>query len=204
MTTLHILTVAAGVSIDILGLVWLVSAAWFAAVRPGPLTGKLRHFARTLLPEPWMIAVLIVLSVVVHLLPRSIWTPLIWKTTIFTGIGSVLIVASVALMIWARFALGDMWAGRPMVQEDHQLRTGGPYQVVRHPIYTGLLGIMIGATLLSGFGSSLLMLVFVIGWLLRRVHVEDHLMIDTFGDDYRTYRRRVPALVPFTRQLTRV
>ncbi len=191
-------------SIDILGLVWLVSAAWFAAVRPGPLGGKLRHFAHTLLPEPWMIAGLIILSVVVHLLPRSTWTPLIWKTAIFTGIGSVLIVASVALMIWARFALGDMWAGRPMIQQDHQLRTGGPYQVVRHPIYTGLLGIMIGATLLSGFGSSLVMLVFVIVWLLRRVHVEDHLLIDTFGDDYRTYRRRVPALVPFTRQLTRV
>lgn len=199
MTLLEYLTLAAGLSIDAVGLVWLGTALWFAAVRDDTRRGKLRHFLRTLLPEAWMIAGLVVLELVLHLLPRAIWDPLTWKTGAFTAIGSVLIIASAALMVWARLALGTMWAGRPMIQQDHELRTGGPYRVVRHPIYTGILGLIAGATLLSGFGSALVLLAFVIAWLLRRVRVEDTMLIATFGDDYRTYRHRVPALIPLAR-----
>jgi protein-S-isoprenylcysteine O-methyltransferase Ste14 len=204
MSTVDALATAAGWSIDIVGLVWLGTAVWFAAVRKTGLRGKIWHFARTLLPEPWMIAGIIVLSVAIHLLPRHIWDPITWKVAVLQGIGAILIIASAVLMVWARLALGTMWAGRPMIQQDHQLRTGGPYQLVRHPIYTGLLGIVIGLTLLGGFGSTIVLLVFVTAWLLRRVRVEDHMLIDTFGDDYRTYRRRVPALVPFAGPLIRV
>jgi protein-S-isoprenylcysteine O-methyltransferase Ste14 len=204
MTTLDYLTVAAGVSVDVVGLVWLVTAVWFAAVRSGTPRGKIWHFFSTLLPEPWMIAGLIVIGVVIRLLPRSIWEPLTWKTAVFTTVGSLLIIVSAMLMVWARLALGAMWAGRPMIQQNHELRTGGPYQLVRHPIYTGLLGLMLGVTLLAGLGSTLVQLVFVTAWLLRRVRVEDRMLIATFGADYRAYRARVPALVPLARPVTRV
>ncbi|WP_067664735.1 methyltransferase family protein [Nocardia miyunensis] len=204
MTTVDALAMVAGWSIDIVGLVWLGTAAWFAAVRPTGIRGKIWHFARTLLPEPWMIAGIVVLGVVIHLLPQHIWDPITWKVAVLQGFGAILIIAAAVLMVWARLALGTMWAGRPMIQQDHQLRTGGPYQLVRHPIYTGLLGLMIGLTLTAGFGSSIVLLVFVTGWLLRRVRVEDNMLIDTFGDDYRSYRQRVPALVPFAGPLIRV
>ncbi|MBU3065939.1 isoprenylcysteine carboxylmethyltransferase family protein [Nocardia sp. NEAU-G5] len=199
MNIVHLLTLVAGLSIDVVGIVWLGTAVWFAAVRPGTLRDKLGHFARTLLPEPWMIAGLVVLSVVLHLLPRSIWDPITWKAAALTALGSVLIIVSAGLMVWARLALGTMWAGRPMIQRNHELRTDGPYRMVRHPIYTGLLGLMLGATLLSGFGAGVVLLAFVTAWLLRRVRVEDTMLIDTFGDDYRDYRHRVPALVPLAR-----
>ncbi|WP_194289697.1 methyltransferase family protein [Nocardia macrotermitis] len=203
MNTLDVLVMLAGWSIDVVGIVWLATAVWFAAVRPGGFWGKVWHFVRTFLPEPWMIAGIIVLSVVIRLLPHGIWDPITWKVGVLRGIGAILVVASAGLMVWARLALGTMWAGRPMIQQDHQLRTGGPYRLVRHPIYTGLIGLMLGLTLIAGFGSSIVLLVFVLGWLLRRVRVEDHMLIDTFGDDYRSYRRRVPALVPFAGPLIR-
>jgi protein-S-isoprenylcysteine O-methyltransferase Ste14 len=56
--------------------------------------------------------------------------------------------------LWARFSLGTMWSVAPKVKGDHQLRTHGPYAVTRHPIYTGLLGMMLGATLLAGSVSG--------------------------------------------------
>lgn len=58
---------------------------------------------------------------------------------------------------------------------------------------------MAGLTLIAGFGATLITLAFVTAWLLRRVRVEDTMLIATFGDDYRTYRHRVPALVPLAR-----
>ena len=60
------------------------------------------------------------------LVPAWVWSPLLVRVPVLRPIGAVVVTVSAALMIWARFALGDMWAGRPMVQEHHELRTGGP------------------------------------------------------------------------------
>ncbi|MFI5776757.1 methyltransferase family protein [Nocardia sp. NPDC051570] len=197
MTVIDVLAAAALWSLQILALVWLLTAIWFAARWPAGPRGKIWHFLSTLLPEPWMILGIIVLSVATHLVPQTFWSHVTWTWSAFTAVGAVLVVASVALMIWARLALGDMWAGRPMLQQDHQLRTGGPYRLVRHPIYTGLLGVMVGLTLMSGFGATTLTLIFVLAWLLRRVRVEDRMLSIAFGDQYREFQNRVPALIPF-------
>jgi protein-S-isoprenylcysteine O-methyltransferase Ste14 len=86
-----------------------------------------------------------------------------------------------------------------MVQEHHELRTDGPYGLVRHPIYTGLLGLITGSMLACGFGVWVAYLAVAVPWLLRRVRVEDDLMAGRFGAAYDAYRARVPALVPWTR-----
>ncbi|MCU1645210.1 MAG: hypothetical protein JWN03_5485 [Nocardia sp.] len=197
------LQAAAGWSFSIVGLVWVGTAVWFAAVRQTTLWGKIWHFLRTLLPEPWMILGLAVLVVVLDLLPHTMWDSVTWKSTPLTDVGSVLVIAGAALMVWARLALGTMWAGRPMIQQDHELRTGGPYRLVRHPIYTGILGAIAGLTLVAGFGSETVILVFVIAWLGWRVHVEDRMLIATFGDQYRDYQKQVGALIPLPRTLIR-
>jgi protein-S-isoprenylcysteine O-methyltransferase Ste14 len=94
-----------------------------------------------------------------------------------------------------------MWAGVPTVQEDHELRTGGPYRFVRHPIYAGLLGLATGGMLAYGFGVWILFLVLAVPWLLNRVRIEDGLMAQEFGDSYAAYRARVPALIPRIRSV---
>ncbi|WP_405490147.1 methyltransferase family protein [Nocardia sp. NBC_00511] len=186
-------------SVQAVGIVWLVTAAWFAAVRRDSLGGKLRHFLSTLLPEPWMIVGIVVLLVAIHQLPQSIWNHVSWQNAAVQSIGAIIVIAGAALMIWARLALGAMWAGRPMIQQEHRLHTGGPYRFARHPIYTGILGVMFGLILIDGFGASVIVFAFVLAWLLHRVRVEDDMLIATFGDDYRDYRERVRALVPLPR-----
>jgi protein-S-isoprenylcysteine O-methyltransferase Ste14 len=73
--------------------------------------------------------------------------------------GLVLLVVSTVFAIWARLSLGRMWSASPNVLQDHhELRTDGPYAITRHPIYTGLLGMLLGTALLNGLGVSLAIL----------------------------------------------
>jgi protein-S-isoprenylcysteine O-methyltransferase Ste14 len=111
-------------------------------------------------------------------------------------LGLVVLVASTVFTLWARLALGTMWSAVPKVKGDHQLRTHGPYAVTRHPIYTGLLGMMLGATLLGGIGQWIVL--FPAGLVLFevRIRMEERLMVATFPDEYPRYRRRAPQLVP--------
>jgi protein-S-isoprenylcysteine O-methyltransferase Ste14 len=111
-------------------------------------------------------------------------------------LGLAVLVASTVLTLWARFSLGTMWSVAPKVQGDQRLRTRGPYAVTRHPIYTGLLGMLLGATLLSGIGQWIVL--FPVGLIVFEVKIrmEERLMVATFPDEYPRYRRRVPQIVP--------
>ena len=111
--------------------------------------------------------------------------------------GLALLVASTAFTLWARVRLGRMWSASPdMLKQGHELRTDGPYAITRHPIYTGLLGMLIGTVLLNGVGVSLALLVVGAVFLATRIPVEERLMSETFPDEYARYRERVPRLVP--------
>ena len=114
-------------------------------------------------------------------------------------LGLAVLVASSVFSVWARLVLGSMWSVAPEVGGDRSLRTSGPYGVTRHPIYAGLLGMLIGTALLAG-GHELVALVVVGAVLFEvKIHQEERLMDATFPNEYRDYRRRVPQIVPFLR-----
>jgi protein-S-isoprenylcysteine O-methyltransferase Ste14 len=118
--------------------------------------------------------------------------------------GLVLLVASTGFTIWARISLGRMWSASPnMLRANHELRTDGPYAITRHPIYTGLLGMLVGTVLLNGLGVSLALLVGGAAFLIARIPTEERLMSKTFPDEYARYRERVPRLVPGLHRLRR-
>jgi protein-S-isoprenylcysteine O-methyltransferase Ste14 len=111
-------------------------------------------------------------------------------------LGLVVLVASTVFTLWARFSLGTMWSVAPKVKGDHQLRTHGPYAVTRHPIYTGLLGMMLGATLLSGIGQWIVLVPIGLIVFEVKIRMEEHLMVATFPDEYPRYRRQVRSSSP--------
>jgi protein-S-isoprenylcysteine O-methyltransferase Ste14 len=111
-------------------------------------------------------------------------------------LGLAVLVASTVFTLWARFSLGTMWSLAPQVKADHRLRTHGPYAVTRHPIYTGVLGMILGATLLSGIGQWIVLFPVALILFEVKIRMEEHLMLATFPDDYPQYRRQVPQLVP--------
>jgi protein-S-isoprenylcysteine O-methyltransferase Ste14 len=111
-------------------------------------------------------------------------------------LGLAVLAASTVFTLWARYSLGTMWSNAPQVKDNHQLRTHGPYAVTRHPIYTGLLGMLLGATLLSGIGQWIVLFPVALIVFEVKIRMEEPLMLATFPDDYPRYRRQVPQLIP--------
>jgi protein-S-isoprenylcysteine O-methyltransferase Ste14 len=116
-------------------------------------------------------------------------------------LGAALLVVATGLAIWARAELGTMWSSTPVARENHVLRTDGPYAVTRHPIYTGILGMLLGTAVALGFGAWLYVFVLVVVFFELRIRSEEKLMSEAFPGAYDEYRRRVPQLIPGLRLL---
>ena len=112
-------------------------------------------------------------------------------------IGTVLCIAGLAFCIWARFTLGRNWSGVVTLKAGHELITAGPYALVRHPIYTGLLVMFVGTIIVQGHVAGIvgLPLVFVSLWI--KLRYEERVMLEKFPDEYAAYQRRVKRLIPF-------
>lgn len=199
MGSLHSALVAlTGVCVTIFVVAWIAGAVYFGVKGQAGVHGWVRGLRRTLPRRVLLIAGAYVFSTLLgH--SRGLWRHLRYWQPELALLGGLLAVASTALLLWSRWVLGTMWASVPTVQEHHELRTGGPYRLVRHPIYTGLLGLITGAMLACGFGVWTAVLAVAVPWLIRRVRIEDGLMASQFGASYDDYRARVPALIPWTR-----
>jgi protein-S-isoprenylcysteine O-methyltransferase Ste14 len=126
----------------------------------------------------------------------GMWPPL-WARTARTGaLGALVTAAGLAVAVWARFILGRNWSGTITFKEDHELITRGPYAYVRHPIYSGLLLMMLGTAIESARLRTFLLLALVLVVLRIKAHFEEKLMIRHFPEAYPEYRRRVKALIP--------
>ncbi|MFJ8058911.1 methyltransferase family protein [Streptomyces sp. NPDC096142] len=200
MGSLHsALAALTGICVAIFVVAWLVGAVYFGVKSGTGLRDRVRGLRRTLPRRVLLLAGCWAFSVLVARSPDSFWHHLQYWQPELAVLGAVLAVASTALLLRARWVLGVMWASIPVVQEHHELRTEGPYRMVRHPIYTGLLGLAFGGMLACGFGIWIVFPAVAVPWLLRRVRIEDRLMADRFGASYEAYRARVPALIPWTR-----
>ena len=128
--------------------------------------------------------------------PRSAWHAVALHPAWIRIPGLAILVAGTVFTIWARLALGAMWSAAPAVKEGHELRTDGPYGVTRHPIYTGLLAMLLGTGLLAGDGRFLVAFPVYVVLVEIKLRIEERLMLAEFPDDYPRYRRQVPQLVP--------
>jgi protein-S-isoprenylcysteine O-methyltransferase len=111
--------------------------------------------------------------------------------------GLILTAAGLSFAILARFWIGRNWSGTITIKEQHELIQSGPYRIVRHPIYTGLLLAYLSTAIVHGelrgfVGFFLLLLGF--GLKLR---MEEAFMLQQFGTAYLDYKQRVKAVVPF-------
>lgn len=110
--------------------------------------------------------------------------------------GLVVTIAGCLFAIWARIALGSNWSGRATVKAGHELIVTGPYALVRHPIYTGLLVAALGTGLATGKMRCVVGFMLIILALFIKISQEECLMVQTFPHAYPAYRRRVKALIP--------
>lgn len=111
-------------------------------------------------------------------------------------VGLVLFALGLAFAIWARLHIGRNW-GTPMTQKvDPELVTSGPYRLVRHPIYSGILT--------AGIGTAVALSVFWLvpvaltgSYFIYGATVEERYLAEQFPDTYPAYKRSTKMLVPF-------
>ncbi len=194
----HALVVVGVACWAVLVLAWVAGAVYTASRGPRAET---RPKLRSHLSAGFVVALLA--WAIARVVPRSDWHSLAVGTPWVRVLGLAILICSSGFTLWARIALGTMWSSSPTVKAEHQLRTDGPYGVTRHPIYTGLLGMLLGTVLLVGFGRWLVLLPVGLVFIEIRIHMEERLMLETFPEAYPRYRRRVPQLVPGLRRLHR-
>ena len=121
-------------------------------------------------------------------LPFPLW--LRWA-----GVGIAL--AGFALLQWSQNALGKNWSDTPRMIEGQSLMTSGPYQFIRHPIYTAFL-LILGSTLLisANWLIGLTWISMTVLEVASRVNFEENLMLEYFGEPYREYMRKTGRLLP--------
>jgi protein-S-isoprenylcysteine O-methyltransferase Ste14 len=106
-------------------------------------------------------------------------------------------VAGCAFAVWARALLGSNWSSSVTVKEHHELIRSGPYAIVRHPIYAGLLLGIFGTALALGEVRGVIALALAMVALFRKARAEEEFLVNQFGITYICYCHKVKQLIPF-------
>ena len=143
------------------------------------------------------LACLAAASVFLYLAPRVVPAAAIRPGAVAFAAGMVILVAGLVLRGWSFKTLGQYFTFTVMVSSDQPVVTAGPYRLLRHPSYTGLLLACAGAGLASanwaGLAAMALLPLSVILW---RIHIEENALMTTLGDRYRAYASHHKRLVP--------
>lgn len=179
----------------IAGLWIAFAASWIAAAAWSSTTEK-----RASLRSEAGYRIVLVVGALVFLVPAHGYEgPLrLWSVTrLEAWICAGLIAAGFAFSWWARLHLGRLWSGSITRKAEHRIVDTGPYGLVRHPIYTGILTAVYATAAAKGTILGLAgALVITIGiWMNARL--EEQWLRDELGADlYDGYRRKVPMLLP--------
>jgi protein-S-isoprenylcysteine O-methyltransferase Ste14 len=127
----------------------------------------------------------------------SHWNRAVLPHTMGLGIlADLLVLLGLVIAIWARVTLGGNWSARVTLKEDHELIQRGPYRIVRHPIYSGLLVMILGTAILAGQASGFLALFicFLGFWIKSR---QEEKLLTRHLPGYQEYKARTKGLIPF-------
>jgi steroid 5-alpha reductase family enzyme len=111
--------------------------------------------------------------------------------------GLALIVGGLTVMVVAQIVLWRNYAATLVIRENHQLIQRGLYRWVRHPIYLGVLIVIFGIPVYGSSLAGFLVMLALIPILLNRIRLEEGLLMEEFGDSYRSYQETTKKLIPF-------
>lgn len=188
------MTAGPSTTLEIIWIAWLIS--WVAA---SFWSARTQRRAGTL--ESWTYRAAMIAGgiLLVPVTARILGEQRLWHIGYGGAYGlAAVMVAGLAFTWWARVHLGRLWSSTITRKEDHRIIDDGPYGLVRHPIYTGLIVALLATAAAEGRITALVGTALVIFgiWLKARTE-ERFLKVELDGDAYTAYCRRVPMLIPF-------
>jgi protein-S-isoprenylcysteine O-methyltransferase Ste14 len=169
---------------------WVVASFWSGRTQKQVMTSDARTyripiFAGGILFTPW----------IAQLLGEK---PLWQFGDLGIYVAAALTLAGISFTWWARIHLGRFWSNAITRKEDHRVIDTGPYGLVRHPIYTGLIAGMLVTGVAVGTVTAMLGAVLISLGMWQKARLEEGFLMKELGEEaYGLYRRRVPMLVPF-------
>ena len=122
----------------------------------------------------------------------------LWKVGFWPfWLGAAIAIAGILFAVWAREHLGSNWSRSVTIKQDHELIATGPYALVRHPIYTGILAGFLGMAISISQVRGLIVFVLIFFAFWIKLRMEEQWMRSQFGERYATYSHRTAALVPY-------
>jgi protein-S-isoprenylcysteine O-methyltransferase Ste14 len=158
--------------------------------------------ARAAKRSRWMMVPLTVVGLIAivawnqagQLLTRPLWPVAELFGWLYVGV----VLVGFGFAWWARLTLGRLWSGFITLKEGHHIVDQGPYALVRHPIYSGILLAMVATALASPSRLALVMAAAILMVLVTKAWAEERFLGQELGEEaYAAYRARVPMLVPF-------
>ena len=180
----------------IFAIIWIAwGVSWIAAAFWSNRTAK-----RAATSDVWAAYVLILAGGVLlaHSTRRLLHEPRLWHV----GYGGAyalagLTLAGVLFAWWARIHLGRLWSGTITLKVGHHVVDTGPYGLVRHPIYAGLIVSLVATAAAQATATGLMGAALIVAGLWLKARAEERfLTTELDADAYGAYRRRVPMLIP--------
>jgi protein-S-isoprenylcysteine O-methyltransferase Ste14 len=177
-----------------LWIAYSVDQAWHARRSPAPaLIAKDSLYRLTLLAT--IIGLSFTLTAIgdqwimgAHLVPqRPVW--------FWFGFG--LTAGALAMAAWARRRLGAFWSNRIEIKQGHRLIQDGPYRLIRHPIYLGLIVAAAGSAIADGDVGAVVGFIMIAGSFILKLRREERFIASAFGAEWTAWRIRTWALVPY-------
>jgi protein-S-isoprenylcysteine O-methyltransferase Ste14 len=170
-------------------LSWMAASFWSSRTEKRAATRETRIyraaiFTGAVLMTPWA---------------RVIGERRIWEVGDDVAFGLVVVMLLGLLLTWlARIHLGRLWSSAITRKERHRVVDTGPYAFMRHPIYTGIITAVLATAAIEAAFTALVGAAFICSGLWLKARAEERfLIVELAPDDYRSYRRRVPMLIPF-------
>ncbi len=173
-------------------LSWIAAARWSSApiLRPAVARVGLAHL-------------LIALGIVLTIPQALVWLHALRLWDVGRGGAYLLALLTIPGFLfawWARVHLGRLWSGAVTLKPEHRVIESGPYALVRHPIYTGLLEAALMSAVATGSIASVIGFGLVALGIWLKARLEERLLSRELGPGlYGAYRRRVPMFLPIRR-----
>ena len=182
---------------------WCIDAAWLAWLAVWVvMAGRVKRTAirESLARRAAHILPLLLAAALIFICPPGPgwWTctDVLHRGAWLAPFGACVVVVGLGFAIWARLVLARNWSGIVTLKHDHELVRSGPYGIVRHPIYTGLLTALLGTAAAIDQWRGVLALGIVTTSFLAKMRTEEAFMRRAFGPAYAEYSRGVAALIP--------
>jgi len=178
-----------------LGLVYLISEVLLTVTRRSRSRTGTKQDQSTL-GVLWLV---IIVSIAAGIYVARHWpAATLLHGQMFAYAGVLLFVAGLFLRWWAIITLGRFFTVDVTIEKDHEVVERGPFRVVRHPSYTGVLLAFVGFALsLRNWAALLIMLLPIFAAFHHRMNVEEEALSKALGSRYADYIRRTKRLVPF-------